>query len=163
MERDPRLSSWAGVMRSHPKDKMDLLPFLDVLLIGLFVSLNFSSFIMAPGIEVTLPESSHFSGNPSAPVAVLTIDRNELYFFEGQMLTWDSLKGSFERYLSESRANSAAQKDALLLLKAHRDLPLEVLIKSMDLANETGFTSIHLATEFYPEGAEPFGFGVQGP
>lgn len=147
-------ASWLRFMRSHPKDGIDMVPFLDLLLIGVFVSLNFSLFVSAPGIAVTLPNSPSFATTAAAPLAVLTIDRNELYFFEGQMLTAETLRDGLQRYLAQQLEGPHGQRDVGLLLKSHRDLPSSVLIKTMDLANDLGFTSIHIAAENHP-GAEP--------
>lgn len=152
-------ASWLRFMRSHPKDTLDVVPFVDLLLIGVFVALNFSTFILAPGIEVTLPSSPNFSTTQAAPVAVLTIDRNELYFFEGQMLTRETLRDGLQRYMEAHPDLGQGHREAGLLLKAHRELPSEVLIKTMDLANDLGFTSIHIAAETHQPTAG-FGRGI---
>lgn len=163
MKHEVSYSSWLRFMRSHPKDTIDVVPFFDLLLIGVFVSLNFSTFISAPGIEVTLPSSPNFSTTQAAPVAVLTIDRNELYFFEGQMLTRETLRDGLQRYMQENPMIEEGRREAGLLLKAHRDLPSNVLIETMDLANDLGFTSIHIAAEPYQDAQQASGLarGIQ--
>lgn len=137
-------SGWKQYIKSSPTKGFDALPFFDVLLISCFIAINFSQFILTPGVQVELPRSMEFTESKVAPSAVLTIDRNELYFFQGKMLTADSLAEGLIRYTQELPDTSRA---GTLLIKAHRQLSTEVLLHSMDKAREAGFSSIHIAAE----------------
>lgn len=139
-------SGWKQYLKSSPQKGVDALPFFDVLLISCFIAINFSQFILTPGVQVELPTSMEFAGSKVAPSAVLTIDRNELYFFQGKMLTADSLAEGLSRYTQEL-SNTDKGFTGTLLIKAHRQLSTEVLLHAMDKAREAGFSSIHIAAE----------------
>ena len=141
-------------MRSAPRPGFDVVPFLDALLIALFVSLNASAFVLAPGTTIQLPSTQRMETIQAAPTAVLTVDRNELYFFHGKKLAKGSLESQLKRYIDTLKP-STDQGGAILLLKADADLSSKALFDLMDIARRAGFTKIHLAAELdLPSAAE---------
>lgn len=137
-------------MRSAPKAGMDGIPFLDLLLIAVFASLNFSSFIMAPGTRIDLPQSKSANLAPSPVTAVLTVDRNGLFFFEGAKLSESSLLRQFRSYIGKKRSNSL-NSEPTLLIKIDSSIPAKDLFSLMDQARDAGFARVHLAAEFPPQ------------
>ena len=133
-------------MTSAPKAGLDPVPFLDAMLITLFIALNASAFVLAPGTKIQLPSSETMEAIDSAPTAVLTVDRNELYFFEGSKLATASLEAQLRRYI-EDLGSDGARSSALLLLKVDSTLPSSSLFELMDIARRAGFARIHLAAE----------------
>ncbi|MGC9451135.1 MAG: ExbD/TolR family protein [Oceanipulchritudo sp.] len=133
-------------MTSGPRPGFDVVPFIDAVLITLFVALNTSVFVFAPGTTIQLPASRTLEQIESAPTVVLTVDRNELYFFQGSKLTRQSLQAALEHYvdhaLSEDRGAGAT-----LLLKADATIPSSTLFELMDVARSAGFNRILLAAE----------------
>jgi len=133
-------------IRTSPKPGFDVVPFLDAILIALFVALNASVFVLAPGTAIQLPESGAIEAAQSAPTAVLTVDRNELYFFKGRKLAKVSLEDQLRQYV-ESLGPEYQESGAVLLLKADASITSSALFGLMDTARRAGFTQIHLAAE----------------
>ena len=133
-------------MTSSPRPGLDPVPFLDAMLIALFVALNASAFVLAPGTTIELPSSTTMEAIDAAPTAVLTVDRNELYFFEGSKLATASLEGRLRRYI-EDLGTDQDRSAALLLLKVDSTIPSSALFELMDIARRAGFARIHLAAE----------------
>ncbi len=137
-------------LTSRPAAGVDAVPFLDLILIALFAGLNLSRFVLAPGIAVQLPTSSSRQILPQGPAAVLTVDRNQLYFFEGGKFTAATLETRLRDYLQQASSRPTAQPGAVLVIKADASITAETLFWLMDLAREAGFTQVHLAAESAP-------------
>jgi biopolymer transport protein ExbD len=134
-------------LRRPPAGGLDPVPFLDLLLVGLFLALNFSAFVIAPGSRIDLPRSESEGFLVSSSTAVLTVDRNQLFFFQGAKLSEAGLPGHFRRYLEDLPEEASAPS---LLVKADTSIEAGVLFRLMDLARQAGFTKIHLAAESSP-------------
>ena len=97
-------------MTSTPRQGFDFVPFLDAVIITLFVSLNISAFVFSPGTSIRLPASPYLLATQADPTAVLTVDRNQLYFFEGLKLAPDNLekhtdpRGTVRLYRARSKS-----------------------------------------------------------
>lgn len=137
-------------MRSAPRSGMDGIPFLDVLIIAVFTAVNLSSFVIAPGTLIELPTSESGDFAPSPDTAVLTVDRNGLFFFEGAKLSESSLVRQFSTYLDE-RSN-LLDSAPTLLIKADSSISAKALFTLMDQAREAGFVQVYLAAEFPSKG-----------
>jgi biopolymer transport protein ExbD len=83
----------------------------------------------------------------TAPSAVLTVGRNELYFFEGKKLAKLTLREHLESFVDTHTGNTAP----VLLLKTDASIPSSRLFNLMDVARQAGFTEIHLAAELNAE------------
>lgn len=137
-------------LRSAPGTGMDGIPFLDVLLIAVFTALNLSSFVIAPGTLIELPRSESGDFAPSTDTAVLTVDRNGLFFFEGAKLSGSSLIKHFSNYVDGHSTRLASAPT--LLIKADSSISAKALFTLMDQARQAGFVRVHLAAEFPSEG-----------
>ncbi|MEX0332755.1 MAG: ExbD/TolR family protein [Puniceicoccaceae bacterium] len=140
----------------RPRRGFDIVPFLDAFLIVLFVSLNTSAFIMAPGTAVQLPFSRAMEPSRDLPTAVLTVDRNELYFFEGRKLAAVALEDRLRDFI-EDDGEMTRSSGAVLLIKADATITSDVLFGLMDTARQVGFSEVHLAAEPASRGSSPWG------
>ena len=129
-----------------PKVGLDGIPFLDGILLVLFVALNTSPFIIAPGTEIELPKSMAMASHSGTPSAVLTVDRNQLYFFEGTKLSPLTLERHLSQFVEEWYLNPDHDHPTLLI-KADVSISTRMLFHLMDLAREAGFVRVNLAAE----------------
>jgi len=136
-------------MASPPAAGLDAVPFLDLLLIALFAGLNLSRFVLAPGAAVQLPTSGSHQILAAGPAAVLTVDRNQLYFFEGSKFTAATLEPRLREFL-RSHPSAQGTAEAVLVIKADATITADTLFWLMDLAREAGFSQVHLAAETAP-------------
>lgn len=145
-------------LRQQPGKDLELLPFLDILLIGLFLAIGSSRFVSAPGVLVELdhiyaPDSVILSN-----AAVLTVDRNQLIFFEGLKIPMPLLEETLRKYRMQNTSPVST-----LLIKADISMPLNELFSLFELAKSSGFTRVHLAAENIWQREDPFrGAAVDG-
>lgn len=142
-------------MRSAPAAGFDAVPFLDALLTIIFLAVNTSLFVFAPGTAVELPQTEVAGGRLDGRVAVLTVGRNGLYFFDGQKVGENTLEERLRGYAASAgiagkRGDGVAE---ILLIKADRAIAGGELFGLMDVARAAGFKRIHLAAEPGPAAA----------
>jgi len=144
-------------IRITPKSGFDCLPYLDFTLIVAFIFINVSSFVILPGVAVELP-----SGRSAASVAgeyttVLTIDRNEAFFFEGNKIPASGLEEHLRTFVDEFRPGLRNPPHVTLLLKSDASVSASFLIELMELARSAGFSRVLLASESgSPDGTRPW-------
>lgn len=129
-------------LRAHlnkPDLRLDCVPFIDCLLIGLcFLALG-SSFIAAPGEVVDLPR-----GEPSVAVAVvdvLTIKHDNMLLYGGRIYTFDELARFFQR------TTFTEGDGGVLLVKTNRDVSMQTFLNVCAIARNRGFERVQIATE----------------
>lgn len=130
-------------LRSQPRPGFDAVPFIDALLIVMFIALNSSAFVISPGTLIDLPVSNVVETLDAGPTAVLTVGRNELYFFQGKKLA----RLTLQQHLREFVESHKGESTPTLLLKADASIPSSGLFSLMDTARQAGFGEIHLASE----------------
>ncbi|NBD37335.1 MAG: hypothetical protein GVY10_02050 [Verrucomicrobia bacterium] len=138
-----------NLIKSAPGGTFDAVPFLDAVLIGLFIALNTSAFILAPGNAINLPRSESAEFLPPEGVAVLTVEQNGLLFFDGEKVTSARLQKRLAAFV-ESRGSSRLASEGdfqTLLVKADQRIPSEQLFEILDRARKAGFARVHLAAE----------------
>lgn len=137
-------------IRITPRSGFDCLPFLDVLVVAGFVFLNVSAFVILPGVSVELPRGQTFSSMEGSFTGVLTIDRNEAFFFDGKKVSASGLEEQLRAFVEQSRSAAGAAPPITLLLKADASVSASFLMHLMELAQSAGFSKVHLATEVSP-------------
>lgn len=117
----------------------------DVLLIAIMMSLLSSRFVVATGIGVevnsddALPtmntlEKSH----TDADLCVLTAKDNSMLIFDGSICNKNSLA---------KRMQSTKLKRNVLLIKADKNLTIAELAEIIDIAKQSGFKKVQIATK----------------
>lgn len=128
-----------------PGAGMDLLPFLDLLFIGLLILILGSKVVFTPGIIVDLPSADERVLS-SIPVAeVLTVSErggNQMFFFRGGIYDFDSLK-----VFVASQKQDDPDENAVLLLKMKGNLSLQLQTNLVSLAKDMGFSRVHVAVD----------------
>ena len=134
---------------TEPDQRLDPVPLLDLILIGLFFVLLGSRFVFAPGLNVELPEVGSEALSTLPTSAVLTIRENEMILFEGDRVRL----GELERRLGEYMAGEKPE-ETILLVKSDRKVEVQLLLEILDLAHRSGFTRVQIAAEEKAEKAE---------
>jgi biopolymer transport protein ExbD len=78
-------------MRREKFDKINIVPFIDIVLVLLVIVLATASFIEKTGIDIDLPTASSKSKVDPKNIAI-TIDAKGSYFYDDKPLTLDELK-----------------------------------------------------------------------
>ncbi len=141
-----------------PDTRIDPVPFLDLLLIGLFFGLFNSQFILPPGLTIDLPRSNASAVTGTPVTAVITLlppapsDTQSLGFvlFRGDIIRQESLEGALAGYLRRK----GADEQAVLLVKMDRRSSLAQLAAVAEAARASGFTALQIAADERPEPSE---------
>lgn len=134
----------------RPKMKLDMVPVLDLLVIGLLMSLLFTRFVMVPGVRVDLPDSELRMPHHEASVAVLTIGNQGMLYFDGSVYEQGSIARAFKHHLSAREHID----EHVLLVKAEGTMSLQVFLNLCQMAQEAGFEQVQIAGEKKVESPE---------
>jgi biopolymer transport protein ExbD len=131
---------------------LDLVPAVTVVLLLLLFFLLSSSFVLRPGIKVEPPRSAFGVGTPLSRLVVAVtlpppqvdatgtaIRRDPVLYFDDQIVTIDGLRQALD-LLPASRSNPS------LVIKADKDVPLDVIMNIVDIASAHHLTAI-IATQ----------------
>ncbi|MDI6791981.1 MAG: biopolymer transporter ExbD [bacterium] len=118
---------------------LDITPLIDVVFLLLIFFLLSSSFIMQPGIKVTLPEATTDDIKTKKDVFV-TITRDGSYFLNEEAISLAVLPDKL-------RVMVAGEVDQLLIVKADREVTHGRVVEVMDIAKRAGIDRLAIATE----------------
>jgi biopolymer transport protein ExbD len=127
---------------------VDLVPIVTVVLLLLLFFLLSSSFVLQPGVKVEPPHSSFGVGTPLSRLIVAVtlppaqvdangaaLRRDPTLYFDDQIVTMDGLRQALDQLPTERAAPS-------LVIKADKDVPLEVIMSIVDIASAHHLTAI---------------------
>jgi biopolymer transport protein ExbD len=117
-------------------------PLADVVLsLVLFFVIN-TSFVLQPGVRLTLPSAEFASGVPYGAI-VVTISQEGLIFFNDQRMPLEGLEQAFRRSVYEN-------PDAKLIIEADGRVQHRKLIDLYNMAMAAGIREVALATRLPP-------------
>jgi len=108
---------------------------IDVVFQQLIYFMLTSSFVMHPGIRVTLPKAET-SQRLSASNLIITLTKDHLVYWDEQVVTMKELRELLKR--------TGGNKP--VLIRADRHAYVEKLIDLWDLCRDTGYQEVHIAT-----------------
>jgi len=114
---------------------VDIAPMIDVVFQQLLYFMLTSSFIMHPGIRITLPKAAT-SQNISTSKLVITLTKDHVIYWDDEVVTVKELREKLKRI---DRGRS-------ILIRSDRYAYVDKLIQLWDLCRETGFGEVHIAT-----------------
>ena len=122
-------------MRRERFDRINIVPFVDIVLVLLVIVLATATFIRQGSIPVNLPEANSTAQSPQKPLT-LTIDADGSYYFDDQPVTFDKLRSRLD----------AVSTDQNLLLRTDRQTPFGYFSRLISYLKEHGFKKISIAT-----------------
>jgi len=123
-------------MDEKPFDSMNVIPFVDIMLVLLTIVLTTSSFIATGRIPVRLPLATKDSVNPDKVITIeLTV--NGGVYFESKAVTMDELRAAL----------FPLKRDTSFLIRADRDLSLQRFIDVADVLKQIGFSRVAVQTK----------------
>jgi len=117
-------------------DTINVIPFIDIMLVLLTIVLTTSTFIARGGIPVQLP-SAERSDSDLLRTAVIEIDRNGMVYFQSRQQSLADLQAQLQEL----------DRETPLLLRADRNLLLQEFVDVLDLVKRLGFSRVSLQTE----------------
>jgi len=123
-------------MEEKEFDYINMIPFIDVMLVLLTIVLMTSTFVATGIIPVELPKVAGKHEKTIRTILVEIDNRGHLYY-EGQALALEELK---DRIRGVSR-------DIPFLIRADRGIPLQAFIEVLDTIKTVGFKKVSVQTE----------------
>ncbi|MDD4953723.1 MAG: biopolymer transporter ExbD [Candidatus Omnitrophica bacterium] len=121
----------------HGLKQIDIAPLIDIVFQLLIFFMLTSSFIMQPGIKVSLPKAVTSEVVKYEDIEILVTGENVTYF-NGKVVTIQELKNLLKQ---------AAGREQNILIKADRRASLGRVVEVWDLARDLGIAQINIATD----------------
>ena len=121
--------------------RVDLTPMVDVVFLLLIFFMISTTFVEAPGISIKLPESASQQRKQEPEEVKVYLSREGNIFLGEERLEQEELRRRLKDY-----GNRAAEMTFLLL--ADEDALHGKVVSLMDMARETGFEKLAIATEY---------------
>ncbi len=117
-------------------DYINVIPFVDIMLVLLTIVLTTSTFIATGGIAVQLPKASRNSLE-TLKVRTIEIDGKGTIYFTGNPITVTGLR----------EALKPLDRNSPFLIRADRDVQLQAFVDVLDTVKNSGFQKVSLQTE----------------
>ena len=124
-------------MRRERFDKMNVVPFIDIVLVLLVIVLATSTFIQNKTIKVDLPSSSSKVDMPKKSINI-SVDSSGKYFYDKTLLSFDEIKLKIDE-LNPTKDIISLNMDKSSMFKYFIDL--------MDILKQKGFKNISIVTK----------------
>jgi len=123
-------------MEEKEFDYINMIPFIDVMLVLLTIVLMTSTFVVGGIIPIELPRvvAEHEKAIKSH---IVEIDNGGIIYYQGKKITLLALR---EKVLSIPR-------DTSFLIRADKNIPLQNFVEVIDVIKTIGFKKISLQTE----------------
>ena len=116
-------------------DGINVIPFIDIMLVLLTIVLTTATFIASGTIPVQLPKAQNSTTDGRG--LTITIDRAGKLFFHDMEMTSESLR----------TALSSEDRQTPLLIRADKAVALQSFVEILDMVRGLGFTKMSLQTE----------------
>lgn len=123
-------------MKVKKFDSMNVIPFIDIILVLLAIVLIFSTFIAQGRIEITLPKAST-NEQTDLKFKELIIDAKGQLIFQEKGLEIEQLKEIL----------ITLPKDTPISLRADENTPFKTFVKIIDIFKELKMDKISIITE----------------
>jgi biopolymer transport protein ExbD len=121
--------------------RVDLTPMVDVVFLLLIFFMISTTFVETPGISVKLPESSSQQRKQEVKEVKVYLSKDGRIFLGEEEIKQDDLRRRLKAYGDRTRTMT-------FLLLADKEALHGKVVALMDLAKETGFDKLAIATEF---------------
>jgi len=123
-------------MEEKEFDYINVIPFVDVMLVLLTIVLTTSTFIATGFIPVELPRASK-SQEETLKTQTVEIDKKGNIYLNSKPVSLDSFGNSIR----------SLDKDTPILIRADRDIALQLFVDVLDVIKRLGFKKVSLQTE----------------
>ena len=124
-------------MRRERFDKMNVVPFIDIVLVLLVIVLATASFVNNKTVKIDLPSASSKAQEDKKNL-IIAIDKDGKYFFNQEELPIDAIK----KKLSE-----LDPKKDTVSLHTDKQTDFHYFVDVIDFMKEKGFQNISIVTK----------------
>lgn len=123
-------------MDEKPFETMNVIPFVDIMLVLLTIVLVTSSFIVSGRIPINLPEASKNVAQADT-AATIELGRAGDIHFNGKAITLEALKTEL----------APLGRETSFIIRADRDVSLQHFIDVADLLKQLSFQKVAVQTQ----------------
>ncbi|NVJ52598.1 MAG: TonB system transport protein ExbD [Campylobacteraceae bacterium] len=124
-------------MKIKKFDSINVIPFIDVLLVLLAIVLMTSTFIAKGVIPVSLPETQSAQKLKENKEFTIYIDKENFYYVNKKKITIESLE---EELLKLNH-------DSLILIRSDKEADFNSFVKVLDFLKSKDFLNISIVTQ----------------
>ncbi len=124
-------------MRRERFDKMNVVPFIDIVLVLLVIVLATATFVTNKTIKVDLPSASSKKSEEKKSIHI-AIDKEGKYFYDKEALSLE---------LIEERLMKLDPKKDLVSLHMDKESAFQYFVKIIDILKTKGFENISIITK----------------
>ncbi|RLA71191.1 MAG: biopolymer transporter ExbD [Epsilonproteobacteria bacterium] len=124
-------------MRRERFDKINVVPFIDIVLVLLVIVLATASFINQKSIKVDLPTASSKKATEKKTI-MISIDKDGKYFYEKNMMSLDNL---------QEKLKKLDPKKDLIALQTDQKTEFQKFVSIVDILKEKGFQNLSIITK----------------
>lgn len=118
-------------------DSLNLIPFIDIMLVLLVIVLVSASFVQHSKIQVEIPtleEQKQGATSGESKEKIITIDKEGNYYFEDSQISLESLKNEFSRL----------PKDTQIIIQGDKASELEFFLELSTTLQAFGLSDIYV-------------------
>ena len=124
-------------MRLNKKDGLNIVPFIDIMLVLLAIVLSISTFIAQGKIAVDLPSAKSVQQDKEDEKKVsVVIDKDNKFFIDDVEISEDELKDKL----------NAVDIKTLIELKSDKNAKFDSFVKVIDILKEKGHENFAIQT-----------------
>ncbi len=124
-------------MRRERFDKMNVVPFIDIVLVLLVIVLATATFVTNQSIKVDLPSASAKKSEEKKSVHI-SVDKEGKYFYDKTPMALDQIKERLQKL--------NPQKD-LISLHMDKSSQFQYFVSLIDILKAKGFENISIITK----------------
>jgi biopolymer transport protein ExbD len=124
-------------MEDNGFDSINVIPLVDVMLVLLTIVLTTSTFIAVGAIPVELPQAENSSSETLKKATTIEINRQGDLYLNAEPSTLDHLR----------IALTQLQRSQPILIRADKDIALQLFVNVMDVVKGLGFKKVSLQTK----------------
>lgn len=124
-------------MRREPFDKMNVVPFIDIVLVLLVIVLATATFVTNQAIKVDLPTASTKKEEEKKSITI-AIDKEGSYYYNKEKLPFESIK---------ERLFKLDPKKDIVSLHTDKESAFQHFVSIIDVLKEKGFENISIVTK----------------
>jgi biopolymer transport protein ExbD len=124
-------------MRRERFDKMNVVPFIDIVLVLLVIVLATASFVNNKTIKIDLPSASSQKKEDRKNI-IIAIDKDGKYFFSKEELSLESIK---------QKLGELDPKKDTVALHTDKKTDFHYFVDIIDFMKEKGFENISIVTK----------------
>jgi len=124
-------------MRRERFDKMNVVPFIDIVLVLLVIILATATFITNKSIKVDLPAASSKQKEEKKSISI-AVDKEGKYYYDKEELTLDLIK--------EKLLKLEPEKD-IISLRMDKSSAFKYFVDIIDILKSKGFKNISIVTK----------------